>query len=117
MRALLYSSLALLALVPPAHADDIAPPHKEICLRTHDMENSQPSQDEKSILFVMRNGERWRNDLRGGRCHGISFEGFSWVLSGNDEVCEDGQPLMVRGYGVCVLGKFTKLPKPAPRRD
>jgi hypothetical protein len=117
MRTLLYSSFASLALVVRAHADDAAPPRTQICLRTHEMENSQPSQDEKSILFVMRNGERWRNDLRDGRCNGISFEGFSWVLTGSDEVCEGGQPLMVRGHGVCVLGKFIKLPKPAPKRD
>jgi len=102
-----------LEFVAMARADRSLP-RKEICLATHNITSSQPSQDEKSILFVMHNGDRWRNDLR-GRCNGISFEPFSWVLTGNDDICEDGQTLTVLGGGICTLGKFTKLSKAGSR--
>ena len=99
--------IALIALALPAFAQA---PH-QVCIRTHEIQKSEPARDEKSILFVMRNGDQWRAALR-SRCTGISFDGFSWVLSGNDEVCENGQTLKVNNPGgsVCVLGAFTKLP-------
>jgi hypothetical protein len=104
------AGLALMALAAPASAQD-APRHR-ICIRAHDIEKSEPARDEKSILFVMRNRDRWRADFR-SRCSSISFDGFSWVLNGNDEICEEQQTLKVNaiGGGVCVLGKFTALPR------
>ena len=109
MRFLLFcSGVCLAGLVAAAQGEE--PRSHPICLPAHQIDRSQPSQDEKSIVFVMRNGDRWRNDLGGARCTGISFNGFSWVLSGNDDICENSQPLRVIGYGVCMLGKFTKLP-------
>ncbi len=110
MKTALFTACGLLALATPALAQETPPPHRQICIRAHEIEKSEPARDEKSILFVMRNRDRWRADFR-GRCDGISFDGFSWDLSGSDEICEEGQPLKVNGRGICVLGKFTSLPR------
>jgi hypothetical protein len=112
MKTAVFVAVAALAATSPAFAQDKPKP---VCLHTSEMAGSQPSKDEKSITFRMRNGDVWRNDLR-SRCSGIGFGGFSWVLSGDDRVCEDQQTLRVLNSGsICVLGKFTKLPKPVPK--
>lgn len=108
MKTIICSALALLALGAPAFGQ---PPQKQVCLHTHNINSSEPSKDERSITFVMKNGERWRNDLQ-GRCSGLKYDGFSWVLRGGDEVCDNSQSLTVNTTGnVCMLGKFTPLPK------
>jgi hypothetical protein len=110
--ALVPFGLALLALGVPAFGQ---PPPKRVCIYTHDIKNSEPSKDERSITFVMRNGERWRNDLM-GRCTGLKYDGFTWVLRDGDQVCDNSQTLTVNTTGnVCMPGKFTQLPKPAPK--
>jgi hypothetical protein len=86
------------------------------CIRSSDIQNSQPANDEKSITFTMRNGDQWRNDLR-ARCSGLRFNGFSWVLH-SDDICDGQQTLRVIQSGsICMIGKFTKLPKPAPKAN
>ena len=91
---------------------DAKPPR--VCIRSSDIQNSQPANDEKSITFTMRNGDKWRNDLR-GRCSGLRFNGFAWVLH-SDEICDSQQTLRVLQTGsICMIGKFTQLPKPAPK--
>jgi hypothetical protein len=93
---------------------DAKPPR--VCIRSSDIQNSQPADDEKSITFTMRNGDRWRNDLR-ARCSGLRFNGFSWVLH-SDEICDGQQTLrVIQSGGICMIGKFTKLPKPAPKAN
>jgi hypothetical protein len=84
------------------------------CIRSSDIQNSQPANDEKSITFTMRNGDVWRNDLH-GRCSGLRFTGFAWVLH-SDQICDDQQTLRVLQSGnICTIGKFTKLPKSTPK--
>ena len=85
-----------------------------VCIRSSDIQSSQPADDEKSITFTMRNGDKWRNDLR-GRCSGLRFNGFAWVLH-TDDICDNQQTLRVLQSGsICMIGKFTQLPKPAPK--
>jgi len=94
-------------------ADAKAP---RVCIRSSDIQNSQPANDEKSITFTMRNGDKWRNDLR-GRCSGLRFNGFAWVLH-SDDICDNQQTLRVLQTGsICMIGKFTQLPKPAPKAN
>lgn len=86
------------------------------CIRSSDIRSSQPADDEKSITFSMRNGDQWRNDLH-GRCSGLRFSGFAWVLH-SDEICDDQQTLRVLQSGsICMIGKFIKAPKPAPKAN
>ena len=82
-----------------------------ICLRTQDMMETQPQKGGESIIFKMRDGSTWRNDLH-GRCPDLWFNtGFVWVVrNGDGSVCENEQTLRVlRSAQVCRLGKFTQL--------
>jgi len=81
-----------------------------ICLRTQDMTETQPQKDGASIIFKMRDGSTWRNDLH-GRCPDLWFTGFAWtVKNGDGTVCENQDTLHVlRSAEICTLGKFTQL--------
>ena len=52
-----------------------------------------------------------------GVCSDLKYEGFSWIIHGTDEVCENQQTLRVLRSGqICVLGKFDVVKdKPAAR--
>ena len=109
MKTKICLALVPLILAAPAFAQD-----RPVCIEAHNIRSSQPSRDEKSIIFVMNNGERWRNDLS-RRCTGISFNGFSWTLH-TDRVCDNRETLRVPQTGsICILGKFTPLPKSKPQ--
>ena len=109
MTAKICIVLAPLLLAAPALAQG-AP----VCIEAYNIRSSQPSRDEKSITFVMNNGERWRNDLS-RRCSGINFNGFIWTLH-SDRICDNQESLRVpQTDSICTLGKFTQLPKPKPQ--
>jgi hypothetical protein len=102
---------AILALVStPALAA------QQVCLELHNVLDITPSNDGNALTFRMRNGQHWRNDLKGG-CPDLKFSGFSWVLPGLEEVCDDQQFLHVFQTGdLCRLGKFTQT-MPAQSRS
>jgi hypothetical protein len=82
-----------------------------VCLRTQDMVSTDPQKGGESIIFKMRDGSTWRNDLH-GRCPDLWFNtGFSWVVrNGDGSVCENEDTLHVlRSAEICTLGKFTQL--------
>ena len=82
-----------------------------VCLRTYDMLETQPAKDGASIVFKMRDGSVWRNDLH-GICSDLWFNtGFVWtVKNGDGTVCENQQSLRVlKSAQICLLGKFTEL--------
>ncbi len=85
-----------------------------ICLRTYDMIETQPQKDGVSIVFKMRDGSVWRNDLH-GICSDLWFNtGFVWtVRNGDGTVCENENTLRVlKSAQICTLGKFTELTPP-----
>jgi hypothetical protein len=111
MRKFLYAVVILAAgTVAAAPADAI-----NICISTRNIVDTQPQNDGKAILFRMRNGSEWRNDLQ-SPCPDLRFDGFVWTVRNPDEtVCENMQTLRVLRSGeICALGKFTQV-KP-PRR-
>ena len=107
MKIFLGSLAVMAALSAPAQAAG------NICISTLDIENSTPKADGSAILFHMRDGSVWRNDLQ-GRCPDLNFEGFVWNVRNPDQtVCEREQSLRVLRSGeVCVLGKFTQVTPP-----
>jgi hypothetical protein len=104
MKNLSMAVIALMVMTEAAHA---AP----ICLATQDMVETQPQKGGASIIFKMRDGSVWRNDLHGS-CPDLWFDtGFVWsVKNGDGTVCENEESLHVlRSAEVCELGKFTEL--------
>jgi hypothetical protein len=109
MRKFLYAAVifaAGTAAAAPANAANI-------CISTRDILDTQPQNDGKAIMFRMRNGAVWRNDLQ-GQCPDLRFDGFVWTVRNPDEtVCEHMQSLRVLRSGqICVLGKFTQVTPP-----
>ena len=106
MRKFLYTAAILAGMAAAAAPVNAA----NICISTRDILDTQPQDDGKAILFHMRNGAVWRNDLQGA-CPDLHFDGFIWTVRNPDEtVCEHMQSLRVLRSGeICVLGKFTQI--------
>jgi hypothetical protein len=91
-------ALALTAVAMPAWAANV-------CLNNRDIVSSD-SKDGKTMVFKMRDGRTYVNHLQGS-CPDLKFNGYVWVLHGDNQVCERQQSLRVIQSGqVCVLGKF-----------
>ena len=81
------------------------PATAKMCVQSRDI-LSTDSKDGKLMTFKMRDGSVLVNHLQ-GTCTDLKFEGFAWVLRGNDDVCENEQSLKVLRSGqTCLLGKF-----------
>ena len=103
--------IATLALTVAA----ISPAAANMCVQSRDIVSAN-SKDGKLMTFRMRDGRILVNHLQ-GVCSDLKYEGFSWVVHGTDEICENQQSLKVLRSGqICVLGKFDVVKdKPAAR--
>jgi len=101
----LMTALVLLAIAGPVSA--------KTCIDTRDIVSSK-SQDGKTMVFKMKNGQTLVNHLRGS-CPDLKYNGYVWQLrSGDTKVCENAQSFQVIQSGqVCILGPFDK---PVERR-
>ena len=102
------AAVTFLGLAGPAMA---ASP---ICLMTRQIDSTTPRDNGKALMFRMKDGSVWRNDLR-GQCPDLNFNGFVWSTANpGGTVCENEQTIHVLRSGeVCQLGNFTRL---EPRR-
>jgi hypothetical protein len=93
----------------------VTPATAKICVQSRDI-LSTDSKDGKLMTFKMRDGSVLVNHLQ-GTCTDLRFEGFTWVLRGNDDICENQQTLkVIRSGQTCLLGKFDVVKaKPAAR--
>ena len=83
--------------------------HADICINARDIVSSEPNQDATSIIFKMRDGKTLQNDLQSA-CPDLRFYGFSWVLNGTDQVCDQQVGIKVINTGeICHLGKFKEV--------
>jgi len=113
MKSLLIATAIAAGLTSSAQAQDTAASKGSICLRTLDI-SSTTTPNDKTILFHMRGGKVWRNDLR-GTCSGLSFNGFAYDVTPADQICGNLQIIRVlRTHAVCSLGPFTEVPKATP---
>ena len=103
--------IATLALTVAA----LSPAAANMCVQSRDIVSAN-SKDGKLMTFRMRDGRILVNHLQ-GVCSDLKYEGFSWIIHGTDEVCENQQTLRVLRSGqICVLGKFDVVKdKPAAR--
>jgi uncharacterized iron-regulated membrane protein len=104
------SALVLMSSAGSAQAPTAAPAN--VCLNVRDIQRTEV-QDDRTILFHMRNGKVWQNRLR-QLCPMLKTSPWAQVLHGGDQVCANQQFIHVIQTGnTCSLGEFT--PAPADR--
>jgi hypothetical protein len=81
-----------------------------ICLATRDIKDTDAQKDGTAILYTMKDGSVWRNDLR-GRCRDMRWNGFAYSTANpGASICENEQTLVVFQSGeTCGLGNFTQI--------
>ena len=104
------NAAAMLAALLAAGAAQAQPARtvasKNVFLRTIDIRDTKVI-DSRTILFEMSNGHAWRNSLATD-CPGLKFNGFTYVVSPNDEICGNLQSIRSnQSHAVCLLGPFT----------
>jgi hypothetical protein len=103
-------------LISIALAAAVISPAQALCVNQRDVVSAE-SKDGKNLVFRMRDGRTLVNHLQGS-CNDLKFNGFAWVLRGNNDICENTQSLRTLNSGqVCVLGAFeTARAAPAKAR-
>jgi hypothetical protein len=71
-----------------AAAAVLSTPAQAMCLSEMDIRDTTPSNDGKSLTLKMRDGRLLVNHLQ-RICRDMRFTGFSWVLHGGHDVCEN----------------------------
>ncbi len=84
-----------------------------ICLASREIKDTDAQKDGTAILYTMKDGSVWRNDLR-GRCPTIRWNGFGYSTANpQSSICENEQTLVdFRTGETCGLGKFTEVSPP-----
>ena len=101
-RAIIAFTLAAYAVT----ASTVAAP---ICLQTQYIRNTSVP-NSRTILFHMTDGTTWRNTLRNS-CPDLKWDGFTYVLRGPNEICENLLGIRTLYTGeACLLGPFTREP-------
>lgn len=119
--AIHYCAAAILLLAAgiagPAFADEQK--NHTTCIRGYEIDPTitPETPNDRTIIFHMRNGDVWRNDLLND-CPGLRLLGgysFSPTNPGTDEICANVQSIRLRSNGmICMLGDFTRVP-PKPK--
>jgi hypothetical protein len=93
----------------------LATPAQALCVSERDVVSTTPSNDGKLLTLKMRDGRVLVNHLQ-GVCSDLRFNGFTWVLRGTNDICENQQTIRVLQSGqTCVLGRFEQGKTPAPK--
>jgi hypothetical protein len=109
--ALLLPVMMLLVVSVPQSTGAAAQNGATVCLSPRDIERTQVLSD-RAILFHMRDGAIWRNDLRTA-CPMLSVSPYTEKLT-TDLICANQQFIHVTLTGDnCALGSFTQV---APQR-
>jgi hypothetical protein len=80
-----------------------------VCLNVTEILTTQPT-DMRTILYRMRNGDVWRNDLAYPCPDLVNFSGGGYVQkSHTDWICGNTQMITTQTGSVCRLGRFTRI--------
>lgn len=80
-----------------------------VCLNVRNIQRTEV-QDDRTILFHMRDGKVWMNKLR-QVCPMLKTSPWTQVLHSGDQVCANQQFIHVIQTGnMCSLGDFTSAP-------
>jgi hypothetical protein len=102
---------AALVLVVSAPAELPAPPaSSSLCINVRNIQRTEV-QDDRTIVFHMRDGKVWQNRLR-RICPMLKTSSYTQVLH-SDQVCANQQFIHVTQTGdTCALGDFTLVGAP-----
>lgn len=113
MKAALAGALALVLTTPAAMAADYSGPSTN-CIYTYDIDYTDVP-NESTIVFHMKGGTVLTNALP-RRCPNIRFNGFSYKIRGNDQLCGKFDAIRVLKSGsVCQLGEFVRTNDAKPQ--
>ena len=91
----------------PAIAQAPATP-RPVCLNVSNIQRTE-TPDDRTIIFHMRGGKVWRNDLK-TVCPMLKTSPFTQVLRAGDLMCANQQTIRVTLTGSdCQLGDFTPV--------
>jgi len=84
-------------------------PGRNTCLNVTEIQNTKPT-DPRTIIYTMRNGDVWRNDLATPCPELVSQSAgtYSQTLH-TDWLCANSQLITTQTGRVCRLGLFTRL--------
>jgi|SRR5215510_8081078 len=85
-------------------------PGRNVCLNVIDIKTTHPT-DIRTIIYTMKNGDVWRNDLA-TPCPDLihhSAGGYSQVSPIGGWICANSQTITTQSGQVCRLGEFTRL--------
>jgi hypothetical protein len=106
--AMLVSSSALVLMSSPGVAQAPTAAPALVCLNLRNIQRTEV-QDDRTILFHMRDGKVWQNRLR-QICPMLKTSPWTQVLHGADQVCSNQQFIHVLQTGnTCSLGDFTPV--------
>jgi hypothetical protein len=111
--AIILASSAALVLSTSADVEAQAPAASSApaCISARNIQRTEV-QDDRTIIFHMRDGARWVNRLR-QICPMLKTSPWSQVLHSGDMVCANQQFIHVLQTGdTCALGQFTAAPTP-----
>ena len=108
MKAAMVGIFALVLTMPGAWAFEYSDKPSTDCIYTYDIDYTDVP-DESTVIFHMKGGAVWTNKLP-RRCPNIRFNGFSYVVRGNDQLCGKLDSIRVLKSGsVCQLGSFERM--------
>jgi hypothetical protein len=111
---MLMAGPVLLAAQAPASPQVLAAATTERCLYVRDIQSTD-AVDETVILYRMRDGTIWRNELP-RRCPGLGTYPFVDAVR-LSQVCANDQPLRIPQTGAsCTLGEFTLVEEGSSNR-
>jgi hypothetical protein len=109
MRIIAPIAGAILVLATSAAVSVETPPSSPatVCLNLRNIQRTEV-QDDRTILFHMRDGKVWQNKLR-RVCPMLKTSSYTQVLH-NDQVCSNQQFIHVTQTGdTCALGDFMPM--------
>src|SRR5579862_3599888 len=118
-RGLLVALMASGLLVIPACSDDEPPPTTAsnlsggngICIQTDFIDHTD-IQDDKTIIFHMKGGIAYKNNLQFA-CTSLKNEGGFAYVTDFPEICSNAETIRVLRSGIlCELGQFTPYTPP-----
>jgi ABC-type sugar transport system substrate-binding protein len=99
---------AILCLATGVSAAAAAPPqHGVMCLWSREISDTHIP-DNQTIIFVMRDGTRWRTRLS-GYCPALKTYGFSYRIP-DSRICDRMIIHVNRTHTPCALGTLERLP-------